>query len=57
MILVILAIKLWSWYIIGYNNKRKRHLALLIFTFLFMIIDKKVVYSYNQLYTIRSLDI
>lgn len=57
MAMVILIFRLQSWYIIRNDDKRKKQSALLISTFLSMIVDKKAAYSHNQLHIVTSPDI
>ena len=45
--LVTFAIRPWSWYIIGHNDKKKGQMALMISTFSSMIVNKKAACSYN----------
>lgn len=59
--LIILVIRHYSWYIIS-NKKRKndakrRKPAQVIPTFLSMIVDKKAICYYNQLYIVASSNI
>lgn len=55
--LVMLAIRLRSWYIIRNDDKNKKQPAFPTPTFLLMIVNKKPVHSLNQHYIVASPDI